>query len=269
MADPFGGSSGTVNTTSTSSPWGPQQPFLQNVFQGAQNLYNQGPYSGPFIGQQSPFTSQYQNLAAQKSLDPNSLTAQGQNQLSATISGQYLNPSSNPYLGAYVNDALGQVNSQFTGMYGGAAGNNINNSGFQEGLARTLSNTALPIYANAYNQERTNQLNASQAAPGMDYANLTGIQAAGASQDARSQAEAQAQQQAYMSPWSNLANYRNAVSGAYGGSQTGQTPYYTNPLGNILGAGIGATALNSLFGNPIGSLFSGTPTTPDPSTALS
>lgn len=199
----FGSSTGT--TTSQSSPWSVQQPFLADTFQQANQLYNRGAYQGPFIGQQSPFTVQYQNMAAQSATDPRA----------------------NPYLGAFVNDALGQVRSQFNSQYGGPAGQNVNNSGFQEQLARTLGNVALPIYANAYNQ------------------GLSNLQAAGQSQEARSQAEAEAQQQAYMSPWSNLANYRNAIAGAYGGTQ--QTPYYTNNSANTLGLGIGAASLYSLL----------------------
>ena len=39
------GSGGGENTTTTKAdPWSGQQPYLQNVFQGAQNAYNQ--YAG-------------------------------------------------------------------------------------------------------------------------------------------------------------------------------------------------------------------------------
>lgn len=222
----FGGSAKTVQTSSNTSPWAPQQPYLQDVFGQAQNLFNRGSY-------QSPFLSQMQ----QQGTDPNSATALGQRQLSSTIQGNYLTPDSNPYLKSSVQDALGLAGSAFAGQYGGAGGNNLGNSGYQEGLARTLGQVATNAYGQAYGQERQNQLAASQAAPGVDMGRLGMINAAD-----------MATQQAYMSPWSNLANYKNAVSGNYGGQTQAQEPYSSNPLANILGLGLGGFGLGKGLG---------------------
>lgn len=218
----FKGSTGTTQTQS--APWSVQQPYLADTFAQAQGLYNRGPY-------QSPFTSSI----IQQGTNPNSATALGQQQLASTIQGNYLTPDTNPYLKASVQDALGLAGSTFAGQYGGPAGANLNNSGYQEALARGLGAVATNAYSNAYQQERGNQLAASQAAPGIDQGRIANLNAADL-----------AAQQAYMSPWSNLANYRNAVAGAYGGTQ--QTPYFTNPASNAIGLGIGAGTIYSLFG---------------------
>jgi len=236
MSGIFGGGGGTVQTQQQSSPWGPVQPYLQDVFSRAQGLSN--------MPAQSPFTVQAQQMAAQRAMDPNSLTGQAQRTVGNTISGQYLNPSTNPYLSGAVNDALGQVQSKFAGLYGGAAGANVNNTGYQEGLARTLANTALPYYSNAYQQERQNQLGASQMAPGLDYTQSQALGAVGAQQQA--------------APWTQLQNYQGAISGVPGGQVTQQTPYYTNPFANALGLGLGASSLynSGMFGG-LGNMFTG------------
>jgi hypothetical protein len=211
--------------SSSVSPWYPQQQHLGNLFANAQNQFNQGPYSGPFLGAQSPYTRQAQGMIVNQALNPNSLTSQSQRQIGDTISGKYLDPKTNPYLEGSVNDALGLAKSQFLGLYGGDAGSNIGNSGFQEQLARTLANSALPAYQNAYSQERQNQLNAMNLAPQFDYANANALAGVGASQEGRSQAEVEAQRQAFNAPWENLARYQSMVTGDYGKVGTTQQPW--------------------------------------------
>jgi hypothetical protein len=196
----LGGSkkSGSVSSTQTSAPWGMQQAYLMDSFQKANAAAN-----NPYRGQM--------------------LSSAGTGQLGDTIRGQYLDPSSNPFLGRYVNDALGQVKSQFAGQYGGQAGSNLGNSGYQEMLARTLANTALPIYANAYGQERQNQLQAAGLASEVDRANMT-------------------------NPFAPLAAYHQIVGGNYGGTATTNQPYFTNPIGGALGGALAGGQLAGLFG---------------------
>jgi hypothetical protein len=193
----LGGSkkSGTQTSTQTSAPWEVQQPYLKTLFSGAQNTLNNG-YQGPML---APGAT---------------------NQLQDTISGKYLNPSSNPFLQNYVNDALGLAKSQFAGQYGGQAGGNLGNSGYQEMLMRTLGNVATNAYGNAYGQERQNQLQASQGAPSFDVANM-------------------------QSPFAPLQAYQGLIGGNYGGTSTTQQPIYTNPAAGALG---GALAGGQIFG---------------------
>ena len=236
--------SGTTTTIATQSPW--NQSFLNTGDYLAQGLQQRGPYTGPYVADQSPYTQQAIQLQAQRGLNGSPLTSAYQQNLTDTLNGKYLDPNSNPYLAGAVNDALGLAGSQFSGMYGGGAGTSVNNSGFQEGLARTLANTALPIYAGAYQQGRQNQIQAAALAPNaiaQDYQNIGAVGQAGAATDAYQQALVNAQQQAFNAPWLNLQNYMNIISGNQGGTNSGQNPYFTNPLANALGLGTGALGL--------------------------
>lgn len=223
----FGGKSGTTttNSTQTSDPWSGQQPYLTDVFSKAQGLYNAGPYGGPYIGPTSAYSTQGQQMA------------------SDLASGKIgPNVNNNPYFASGLQDALGMAGAAFAKQYGGAAGQNLGNSGYQEALARGLGATATNAFANQYQNEYDNM-----------YRGANALMQAGASQEARGDLGAQAQQQAFMSPWSNLANYRNAIAGNYGGTTTGtqQTPYYTNPLANAMGlgaAGMGMFGMGKSFG---------------------
>jgi hypothetical protein len=199
----LGGSkkSGSSTATQTSAPWAAQAPYLSGLFQRAQRTLNNDPVLG--LGPR-----------------PDQIAGGATQQLGATIRGDYLNPSSNPFLQNYVNDALGQAKSSFAGQYGGQAGGNLGNSGYQEMLMRTLGNVATNAYGNAYSQERQNQLQASQIAPSIDVANM-------------------------QSPFAPLQAYQGLVGGNYGGSSTSSQPIYTNPIGGALG---GALAGGQLFG---------------------
>jgi hypothetical protein len=141
------------------------------------------PYSNSFSNTFSPFASSYLPSAltgAQGVFNSggNGLFGAAENQVKSTLAGDYLNPQSNPYLKSSVQDALGLAGSAFAGQYGGGAGNNLGNSGYQEGLARTLGQVATNAYSNAYGQERQNQLSAVPMAARLPYANVSGYEAA-------------------------------------------------------------------------------------------
>ncbi len=235
---------GTTTSVSTQEPF--NAPYIRWGDINAADVLARGPYTGPYVADQSPYTQQAIQMQAQRGLNGSPLTSAYQQNLTDTLNGKYLDPSTNPYLSGAVNDALGLASSNFMGTYGGSAGGNINNSGFQEGLARTLGNTALPIYAGAYQNARQNQMQAAALAPNaiaQDYQNIGAVAGAGQAQDAHQQALVNAQQLAFNAPWSNLSNYNQIVSGNFGGTQSSQNPYFTNPLANAIGLGTGALGL--------------------------
>src|SRR5688500_13666153 len=81
----LGGSKKAGNTTSTqtNAPWAGVQPYLGGLYEGARNaVLSNSPSASPLFGQAA-------------------------NQVGSTIRGDYLNPSSNPFLRDSVNDALG------------------------------------------------------------------------------------------------------------------------------------------------------------------
>lgn len=195
-----GSKKGNTTTVQSNDPWSGVQPYLSDLYSRGQDASIYGGYKGPMLA-------------------PGAVS-----QLGNTIRGDYLDPSKNQFLQPYVRDALGLAGSDFMGRYGGAAGSNIGNSGFQEMLARTLGNTALPIYANAYGQERQNQLQASQLAPSVDTANM-------------------------QAPFAPFQAYSNLLqSGANYGTSTTQSPYFTNPFAGAMGGGLSAGALYGMMG---------------------
>jgi hypothetical protein len=203
----FGTEQGSVpynnqfSNTSSSTPAAFAMPYLNQGLSQAQSIYN---------ANQTP------------SLDTFNA---GQSNLQDTLAGKYLSPDSNPYLQASVSDALGQAKSAFAGQYGGAAGQNLDNSGYQEALARGLGGVATNAYSNAYGQERQNQMNAAGMVPAFSTF---------------------AAQQPYM----GLQNYMSAISPALqfgtqtnSGTQQNQQPFYQNNTATTLGALAGGAAL--------------------------
>lgn len=288
LANKGGGSSGNTTTIQQADPWVGVQPSLRNLFaQG--NQYAFGPFNAQsylaanpdvaaaginpyqhylnfgisegrqgsgmsstplsYLAPQSSDTLQAQDLIRSRAMDPNSLIAQSQGVLGNTIAGKYLSPDSNPFLKSAVQDALGLAGAAFSKQYGGAAGQGLDNTGYQEALARGLGSAATNAYSSAYQNERQNQLNAMQLAPQMDYANLSILQGLGASEDARKQAEIDA-------PFQTLQRYQALISGQPGGTTSTQSPYFTNPFANAMGMGLGGLALYRGLGGT-GSLFGG------------
>lgn len=99
----------------------------------------------------------------------------GVNQLDSTLSGQYLNPGTNPYLNATYDQAAGKVAQQYStaiapGLAAGAQragqfGSSAMNEAMlmsQGQLGNTLNDLATNIYGGNYQQERGRQLGRSR-----------------------------------------------------------------------------------------------------------
>lgn len=236
---------GSTTSTGTNDPWGPQRGYLQDIFAQARDLQAKGPtsyYPGSTVADQSPFTQQAIQRMAGSATNPGSLTNQSLAQWQKTVNGDYLSADSNPYLKGAVDKVLGDVQGRVNSQFGTYGGNNFGSSGHQEWLGRNLAETALPIYAQNYQQERARQVNASQLGPGMEAAGWQGLNQAGAATDAYGQKQIDAAKARFdfgqTSPWDTLQRYQSAISGNYGGIQSQSNPYFgANPLLNALGAG--------------------------------
>lgn len=257
----LGGQAHTIDTTSTtnSAPWAGVQPYLLDQLQRAQALQQQPAYGAgnpnAFLAAQSPFTLQAQQMAATQAQDPNSLVSQAQNQLGATISGQYLNPGTNPAwapMAQRITDAYSTGTAAQTDA-AAARANALGGSGYNQQTQlnqRSLGDSLAGLAGNLYNTERGNQLNALGMAPGLQTANISQLAGVGGAQDAYAQAKLGAAQQAYMSPWSNLQMYKDLISGTGGGTSTtnAQQPYFTNPWATLLGLGAGGLGIGKMLG---------------------
>ena len=183
-------------TTSSSAPWAAQQPYLTNLFQRADQLYNKGPLQYYGGNQIAPFSAdtrsafdmvrnqaannQFQNQA--QNLWGNLANASGTgvpdyatHALQQTASGQMLN--ANPYLNQMFDQASSRVadnfrNTVMPGINSAAEGAGRYGSGMQalisgqaqQNLGDTLNRLATDIYGGNYAQERVNQMNAASNA---------------------------------------------------------------------------------------------------------
>lgn len=204
-----GGSKPAGETTSTTAPWGPQQPYILNAMSGATDQLNR-------MGTSTPL------------LQP------AQSEIGKTISGAYLRPESNPYLDdtfkqasravtdAYLNVTQPRTDAMFFGP--GSMGGNSAYSGQvarnQYGLGENLSNLATNIYGGNYSQERNRQFLAATGAPEFTSAYYRGG----------------------MAPYSA---YSDVVGRGYGG--TTSQPYFTNPTAGLLGGALTGAALGKMI----------------------
>lgn len=151
-------------------------------------------------------------------IDPYGVMSSAGKQFSDTINGMYLTPESNKYLQDYFNTGAERVKGTLSPSFGHmqAFGSH---TGYNEALARGLSDLATGIYGGAYENERNRQAQMTAAAPSF----LT------------------QQSQAAFAPYQS---YLQTLSGL--GKQKTQ-PYYDNPLGNILGGAMAGYGLGNIF----------------------
>lgn len=218
----FGGQqeAGTIKTMQ--EPWGPQQPYLLDLFSKAQGAL--GSAQGLSTAEQQALQKGIGTAQAGGALMPGA-----QDQLGRTIAGDYLNPESNPYLSATVNKALGDVESRVNSRFNTPA---YGNTAHQETLARSLGDTANQMYMQNYGQERNNQMQASQFAPQFAQADLGMTDKA-----------LQYGQYGRMDPMNTLKQYQGLIGGNWG--QTNTQPYFNNPAAGLLG---GAATGYKMFG---------------------
>lgn len=271
-----GGGGGTTQTTSTvnTGPWSIQAPVLADVFTKAHELYDKNPAFSYYPDSTvSPFTSA-QNQGYQSVIDMGLsgspfLPASMQN-ATDTLSGKFLDPSTNPWLEKTFNGAADAVGRQFktitapttdamfsgNGAFNSSGRYNAQNNN-NMGLGATLNNLATQIYGGNYNNERGRQITTQGMVPSLTqarYLDPTAAINAGGAQQGQSQKELSDLVNRYMygqqSPWQTLGLYKQMVDGSYGqqGTTTSQQPYYSNPAGQALGGIMGLGGLAGQLG---------------------
>jgi hypothetical protein len=212
----FGGSK-EQTATSTQAPWGPQQPYLMDMFAKAQVAAQQG-----------------------GNLTPDQVAAQ--TEMGKWASGENMNPmlgQNNPYLQGVIDNGSQDVMRNLMPMVNkaNAASGSFGNSGVAETYGRMAGDSL------------------GKLAMGTRFADYQGQQGlfendANRRVAATSQFLGQANNEQQL-PWSNIRNYGSALSGNFGGQST--SPYFTNTAANVLG-GAGA---GSWLGNAIGKAWGG------------
>lgn len=243
----------------------------------------------------APFT-QDQNAAMDmvrnRSLTGSPVVNAAQQQTLNTINGDYLNPSTNPYLQQTYDQAAKRVADSFArgtaaqtdarfaraGAFGGSAWNEIQGAN-QQALGDSLSGMAANIFGNNYAQERNRQQQASQFAPNLaaqDYRDAEALLNIGGMQQQQGQNyltdDFSRFQQAQQYPYQQFQQFGQMFNPNLGMNST-QTMPGVSPFAGALGGALGGLGIyNSgrqagIWGNtggsgPLGSATAATPYQP-------
>jgi hypothetical protein len=150
--------------------------------------------------------------------DPYGILPSAMDEFKKTISGQYLDPSTNKYLPEYFRLGAERLKGTLSPSFGYMQAFGAN-TGYNEALSRGLGDLAVGLYGGAYDKERALQNNALTAAPSF----LTGASNATFAPD---------------------INFLNTLSGL--GKQKTQ-PYFDNQFASILGGGLAGAGIGNLF----------------------
>jgi len=223
----FSGGSGGGNTATTQgvTPYAAAEPALGQILSEATNLYGQGVGATGYV---PPTQQTLAGLAGQETM-----ANAAQQQLAATLGGQYLNPFLSPLIQKTAADISTGVQSQFSG-----AGRTPTSPMAQQQALAQVAQAALPLAFQSYGQERGRQLAVASQAP-------TLLQTG-------QQLEA-LQRQQQTAPLQALQQYAGIVSPIASGFPvtTAQTQSQANPFTTALGGAL----VGGQFGGSTGALI--------------
>ena len=224
-----GGGSGTQVTQVT--PYAAAEPALGQILSEASALYGQGPQAAGYV---APTQQTLQGLAYQEAL-----AGPAQQQIAATLGGQYLNPFLSPLIQKTAGDIYTNVAQQFSG-----AGRTPTSPMAQQQALAQVAQAALPLAFQEYGTERGRQLGLATSLPTLFQ---TG-----------QQLEA-IQRQQQLAPAQALQQYAGFVSPIATGLPTtiGSQQVQANPLTTALGGAVLGSSIpgvGALLGGGLGLL---------------
>ncbi len=191
MSGGGGNSQPSVTTqTTTSEPWEAQKAPLERGFQRAEDLYQSDVpqyFPDSTVTPFSPESQMAMGAGAQRAIAGNPLLAQGQQQQSNTIGGQYTDPTSNPFYKNLIDSSVAAVRPGIDSMFN--MGNRAGSPGHAEALGRGFGNAFGPQLFQDYGRERGLQQQAAQNAPAMaqaDYYDIDKLGQIGAQREGKS-----------------------------------------------------------------------------------
>ena len=223
-----GGSSGGGQTTTQGvQPYSAAEPALGQILSEATNLYGQGVGAAGYV---APTQQTLTGLAQQEAM----ANAANQ-QLAATLGGQYLNPFLSPLIQKTGADIATSVQSQFSG-----AGRTPTSPMAQQQALAQVAQAALPLAFQEYGTERGRQLGLATQIPSLVQ---TGAQLENI------------QRQRQLAPAQALQQYAGFVSPIATGLPTtiGSSQVQANPFSTALGGAL----VGGQFGGGAGALLGG------------
>lgn len=224
-----GGSDGSNNTTvnTTSEPYAPSMPALNQIIGEAGTIYGAGP------NYVAPNALTMEGLASQESMGRAANT-----QLADTVAGKYSNPFLSPIIQSAANDVYSGVASQFSG-----AGRTPGGVTSQQQVAGQIAQQAMPYAFQSYENERGRQL---QTAAGANSLTSVGQSLEGY--------ERQRQQ----APYENLMQYANVINPvARGGAQGTQQSIgpQRNAFSSAAGGAMIGGSIGGMINGPVGAAY--------------
>ena len=291
MGKKGGGGGGSTTTVQKADPWAGQQPYLQDIFQQAQQLYNAGGmapnyYPGQTVAGQSDWTKQALQMQADRAQSGSPLITNASNAMNNITTGQalagnqglntlnQLSQEDNPYVDELYSRANSHVQSNLDGNFNRAG--RYGSGAHEAAAADAANNLAAQMYSSLWDKRadaaqsagqlyntgigqqvvagQTGQQLANQA-----YTDAEALSQAGGMMDDYNQQLINAaidkynynQQKALLA----LQNYNNLIQGSYGGTTTttGQQSSSGSTLGNVAGGALTGGGLAYMLGasNPI------------------
>jgi len=262
-----GGGSEVKETRSTTSPPAYLEPFLQQGAQSLTNLYQSGSAPEYYGGQTyADFSPQTQGavdmITGRAQAGSPAVDAAGRN-LTDTLNGQYLDPSTNPQFAAaleagfrpqteqFLHSVIPGITSAFEGS--GRTGSGAHASVVNDataGLSRAQADAAAKAGAAHYTTERSNQLAAAGLSPqiaAQDYLDAMQLAQAGATVDQQRQRGIDENVARYNYSQNKDWDYINRYLASLGAGYPGGTSFGTATGGNSSSGG-----LNSILGSAMG-----------------
>jgi len=223
-----GSSGGNQATTQGVTPYAAAEPALGQILSEATNLYGQGVGAAGYV---PPTQQTLTGLAQQEAM-----AGAANQQLAATLGGQYLNPFLSPLIQKTAADISTGVQSQFSG-----AGRTPTSPMAQQQALAQVAQAALPLAFQEYGQERGRQLGLATQLP-------TLLQTG-------QQLEA-IQRQQQLAPSQALQQYAGIVSPIASGfpTTTAQSQTQANPFSTALGGALVGSQIGGVPGAVVGTI---------------
>ena len=239
----------TQTSTSNSAPWSAQQPYLQQGFQDAQNLYNTpgpGYYPNSTVADQSAGQTNAYAQGNALGTGGNSSVNAAQNFNTNVLNGQYQqNPNNNSVFQGIADQVTPQVNAQFSaaGRYG--------SDSHAGAMTTALTNAYAPYAAQQYNTGISQMQTAAAQAPQFDQSqwnDINNMNTLGNQQQQYGQQQTNDAVNRYNYnqnlPQAKLNQYQSNINGNWGASTSTSTPVNQPSIwSQLLGGAVGTAGL--------------------------
>jgi hypothetical protein len=266
MGGGFETQSGSQNQVTSSAPWKGQKPYLMDLFSRASalSMTPQQMYPGEMIAPEDAATLDARAAAEARARSGDSLAGGARDVLGRTLAGDYLDPSTNPWLDATYDKAAGAVTRNFNnavlpaidtrfataGRTGGGAYRFAQDSAVGN-LGRSLADLGVDVYGGNYQAERGRQDTAARD-PGSlsaaDYGDINALGQVGGQREQRSQALLDELVQRFdfsqNEPWQRLGQFAALI----GSPITGKTNTYGSMTNSPSGGSVARSAVGGFAG---------------------